>query len=335
MAWGKVSYLRGGDMRRREFITLVGVAVIWPLAASAQQKAMPVIGILTTTAATPTPHAVAAFLGDLRDLGYVAGSNLAITFLGSASRPERPPRLAAELVEQRVDVIFCTGSEAAVAAKQATDSIPVVMLSKDPVGVGLVASNAHPGGNITGLELPTVDGKRVELVKELIPGIARITAIWDPDDPTAAAPLGMIVSLAQALGMHVESLEVRDATAFEGAFDAAARSDAEAILVVPSPLFSAEVVHIAELALRQRMPVMFYADIFPRAGGLISYGPDFPAIFRRAAYYVDRILKGAKPGDLPVELPTKFDLVINLRTAKALGLTVPQLLLARADEVIE
>jgi putative tryptophan/tyrosine transport system substrate-binding protein len=175
----------------------------------------------------------------------------------------------------------------------------------------------------------------VELVKELIPGIARIAAIWDPDDPTAAAPLGMIVSLAQALGMHVEGLEVRDATAFEGAFDAAARSDAEAILVVPSPLFSAEVVRIAELALRQRMPVMFYADIFPRAGGLISYGPDFPAIFRRAAYYVDRILKGAKPGDLPVELPTKFDLVINLRTAKALGLTVPQLLLARADEVIE
>ena len=322
-------------MRRRDFITLVGgAAAAWPIAARAQQTKVPVLGILTTNSFTLTPE-LAAFQKSLSELGYVAGKNLAITIFGSDNRPERLPSLAAEPVKQRVDVIFCPGSEAAVAAKQATASMPIVMLSKDPVGVGLVASHAHPGGNVTGLDLLPQDGKRVELVKELIPGLARIAAIWDPDDPAAAASLRMIVSTAQGLGMHVESLEVRDATAFEGAFDAAARSGAEVILAVSTPLFGAEVVRIAELELRQQMPVMFYADTFPHAGVLMSYGPDFPAIYRRAAYYVDRILKGARPADLPVELPTKFDLVINLRIPKALGLTVPQLLLAQADEVIE
>jgi putative tryptophan/tyrosine transport system substrate-binding protein len=329
-----VSY-PGGDMRRREFITLVGgVIVIWPLAALAQQRKVPVIGILTTNSSTLTPE-LAAFQQDLSDLGYLAGDSLAITLLGSDNQPERLPSLAAKLVEQKVDVIFCTGSEAAVAAKRATTSIPIVMLSKDPVGVGLVASHAHPGGNITGLDLASPDGKRVELLKELIPGIARIAVIWDPDDPAAATPLGMIVAAARALGMEVQPLEVRDASALDGAFDAATRGGAQAVLAVGTPLFGVQVVRIAELASRQRMPMMFYAANFPHAGGLMSYGPDFPAIFRRAAYYVDRILKGAKPGDLPVELPTKFDLVINLRTAKALALTVPQLLLAQADEVIE
>jgi putative tryptophan/tyrosine transport system substrate-binding protein len=324
-----------GDTRRREFIALVGgVMAIWPFAALGQQGKVPVIGILTTNSSTLTPE-LAAFQKNLSDLGYVVGSNLAMTIFGSDNRPERLPSLATELVKQKVDVIFCTGSEAAVAAKQATASIPIVMLSKDPVGVGLVASHAHPGGNITGLDLPPVDGKRVELLKELIPGIARIAAIWDPDDRAAVAPLGMIVAAAQTLGMEVQRLEVRDASAFEVAFDAAARDGAQAVLAVGTPLFGAQVVRIAELALRQRMPTMFYASSFPHAGGLISYGPDFAAIFRRLAYYVHRILMGAKPGDLPVELPTKFDLVINLRTAKALDLTVPQLLLAQADEVIE
>jgi putative ABC transport system substrate-binding protein len=234
-------------------------------------------------------------------------------------------------------VIVASGSEATLAASKATTAIPIVMESSNPLGLGIVASLARPGGNITGLSLlaPEVSGKRVEILKQILPGITRVAVLLNPDDPGVAFSLKETEAAARSTALKLQILKVQDAAALDNAFQAAARERAEAIIVLPAPLMNVQAGRIAELALKNRLPTIYFSDDLPKAGGLVSYGVSATAIYRRLAYYVDRILKGANPGDLPVEQPTKFELVINLKTAKALGLTIPQALLLRADEVIQ
>ena len=324
-------------MRRRELITAIVVApVLWPALLRAQSaKPAPRIGVLAQFGAAS--RFSAEFREAMRDLGYVEGQNLAIEFASSAGRPDRLPSLAAELVKRRVDVIVASGSEATLAARNATTTIPIVMTSSNPLGLGIVASLARPGGNITGLSLlaPEVSGKRVEILKQILPGITTVAVLLYPDDPGVAFSLKETEAAARSTGLKLQILKVQDAAAPDNAFQAAARERAEAIIVLPAPLMNVEAGRIAELALKNRLPTIYFSDDLPKAGGLVSYGVSPSAIYRRLAHYVDRILKGANPGELPIEQPTKFDLVINLKTAKALGLTISQSLLLRADEVIQ
>jgi len=245
--------------------------------------------------------------------------------------------LAADLVKAGVDVIFANGSEATRAARQATTSIPIVMTSSNPLGLGFVASLARPEGNITGVSLmaPEGSGKRLELLKEIVPGLVNIAVFWNPSDPGAASSLKETVAAAEAIGLKPQILKTFDGNSIDAAFEDAVKQGAQAVVQLPTPQISIHLQRIADLALKNRLPAMYISDEFPKAGGLVSYGVNLAALFRRAAYYVDRILKGAKPADLPVEQPTKFELVINLKTAKALGLVIPPTLLATADEVIE
>jgi putative ABC transport system substrate-binding protein len=324
-------------VRRRDFvISMVAGAVLWPALSRAQsRKPAPRIGILAQFGVAS--RFSLEFREGMRELGYVEGRNLAIEFASAAGRPDRLPDLARELVKLKVDVIVASGSEATLAARNATTAIPIVMTSSNPLGIGIVASLARPGGNITGLSLlaPEVSGKRVEILKQILPGIARAAVLLYPDDPGVAFSLKETEAAARATGLKLQIVETRNAAAFDDAFEAAARERAEAVIVLPAPLMNVEAGRIAELALKYRLPTIYFSDEFAKAGGLVSYGVSLPASYRRLAYYVDRILKGAHPGDLPVEQPTKFDLVINMKTAKALGLTVPQSLLLRADEVIQ
>jgi putative ABC transport system substrate-binding protein len=273
----------------------------------------------------------------MRDLGYAEGQNLVIEFASAAGRSDRLPGLAAELVKLRVDVIVASGSEATLAARKATTAIPIVMTSSNPLGLGFVASLARPGGNVTGLSLlaPEVSGKRVEMLKEILPGITRVAVLLSPDNPGVAFSLKETESAAQSTALRLQILKVQDAATFDNAFQAATRERAEAIIVLPAPLMNVQAGRIAELALKNRLPTIYFSGELPRAGGLVSYGVSLPAVYRRLAYFVDRILKGANPGAIPIEQPTRFELVINLKTAKALGLTIPQSLLLRADEVIQ
>jgi putative tryptophan/tyrosine transport system substrate-binding protein len=316
-------------MRRREFITLIGGAAAWPVAARAQR--MWRIGILGW-ASVPLPYKE-SFQEGMRDLGYIERENLIIEGREGSSASE-----AADLVKLRVDVIFAAGgSEATRAARQETTNIPIVTISSNPVGLGLIASLAQPGGNITGLSLqsPEASGKRLELLKQMVPRLARISLLSNPHDPGTAFQLQETQAAAATLGLNVQVLEMRDGNAFEDAFEAAGKGNAEAVVPLPAPLMDAGAGRIAELALKHRLPTMYHTDILPRAGGLMSYGVSLASVYKRAAYYVDRILKGTRPADLPVEQPTKFDLTINLKTATALGIEVPPTLLGRADEVIE
>jgi putative tryptophan/tyrosine transport system substrate-binding protein len=321
-------------MRRREFIGLLGSAAAGlPFAARAQQQPQRTwrIGILGS-ATVPLPFRD-AFQQGMRDRGYVEGQNLIIE-----DRADSSPSHAADLVKLRVDVIFAAGgSQATRAARQETTDIPVVTISSNPVVLGFVASLARPGGNVTGLSLqtPEVSGKRLELLKKMVPRIATVALLGNPNDPGTVYQLQETQAAAVVLALNVQLFETRDDNAFEDAFRAAAKKDAEAVVPLPAPLMDASAGRIAELALKHRLPTMYHTDVLPRAGGLMSYGVSLVSVYKRAAYYVDRILKGSKPADLPVEQPTKFDLIINLRTAKALGLEVPPLLLAIADEVIE
>jgi putative tryptophan/tyrosine transport system substrate-binding protein len=321
------------SVRRREFITLLaGAALAWPLAAHAQQPArMPRIGVLV-----PSNRQEAIRQG-LRDLGYVEGRNMLIEYR-PADPPDRLPGFAAELVALKVDVIVAGGSQAVLAAQQATKTIPIVMAaSSDPVGTGFVASLARPGGNITGQSLlsPELSGKRLELLKEVVAGVSVVAVLWNPDDPPAAISLRETQIAADTLGIKVESVMVRTPDDFERAFASAAKSHPQALIALPAPLMTIHAGRIADLALRDRLPSIALNSEFPQAGILMSYGPNTQDLYRRATVYADKILKGAKPADLPVEQPTKFELVINLKTAKALGITLPPSLLARADEVIE
>jgi len=273
----------------------------------------------------------------ISELGDVEGQNIAFEIRSADGRPERLPGLAAELVRLKVDVLVASSNVAVAAAQKATTSIPIVMTNtSDPVALGFVASLARPGGNITGLTIqaPDVAGKTLQLLREAVPGLARSAVLWDTSFPGRQA-LSELEAAARALEIHLQLVEVGSPGEIEGAFDAVARDRTRAVFIAGSPMQFGERARIAELAVKRRLATMCVLREYVEAGCLIGYGASLVDGFRRAAYFVDRILKGAKPADLPVEQPTKFELVINLKTAKALGLTIPQSLLLRADEVIQ
>jgi putative ABC transport system substrate-binding protein len=326
-------------MKRREFITLLGgAAASLPLVLRAQQPAkLPTIGFLG--AGTPSTYSqwVAAFMQQLRERGWIEGRNIAIELRWAEGKNERYADIAAEFVRLNVDVIVTTGTAAVVAAKQATSVIPIVFTSAgDPVATGLVASLARPGGNVTGMsnQLPDLAGKRLELLREIIPDLHRLAILTNVGNPIGVLEMGEVRAAARTLGLEILPLEIRRAEDIGPAFEAL-KDRADALYVVAEPLLSGNHVRISTLALGARLPTLLGIRDYVEAGGLVSYGPNTPDLFRRAADLVDKILRGAKPKDIPVEQPAKFDLVINLTTAKALGLTIPPTLLARADEVIE
>jgi putative ABC transport system substrate-binding protein len=326
-------------MRRREFIKVItGSAVVWPFAARAQQAGKTYkIGWLSAGSFERSP-ALAAFLDALRELGWIEGKTFAFERRHAEDRPERLPELAAELVQLNVDVIVGVGTLAPLAAKRATTTIPIVMANAgDPLGTGLVASLARPGGNVTGMSLmaPDLGGKRLELLKELLPRLARVAVLWNAANPYPAHVFKELQAAGRTLGTEVQSLEVRDPDDFDGAFETVQRQHPDALITIEDPLTFDHRKRIADFAVGQQLPSLSGLSEFAAAGGLISYGANNADLFRRAAGYVDKILKGAKPADLPVQQPSKFELVINLKTAKALGITIPPSLLARADQVIE
>ena len=310
-----------------------------PAVAGAQQAVrIPSVGFLSAFSPADVPFWREGFRRGLRDLGYVEGHNIAVEYLYAEGVPERLPGLAAELIRRKMDIIVVETTPASLAAKQATTTIPIVMtIAADPVRSGLVSNLARPGGNITGLslQLPEVTAKRLQLLREIIPSVSRVAILWNLHSPITQSQLKAAEAAASKLGISVETLGVRGADDFEKALHAARRRGAGALLVLDDFLITRYIQQIAVLTAKAGLPAMAGITGFGEAGGLISYGPNFPAISRRAATYVDRILKGAKPGDLAIEQPTNFELVINLKTAKALGLTVPPSLLLRTDRVIE
>jgi putative ABC transport system substrate-binding protein len=329
-------------MNRREFVSGV---VFGLLAAPLAGEAQPTRNVRTVGFFGPPPSAgglVQAFQQGLRDLGYVEGQDIRIEYrytdVALQGHPDLFPRLAAELVRLKPDVLVVSVTEAALAAKKATSTIPIVMVSvPDPVAAGLVASLARPGGNVTGLSRETRDviGKTLQLLKEALPETARVHLLVNPTDPLSSTGVAEAERAAKSLGVQLKIVEARAPTELEGAFSPIHADRADALLVVGGAGFYLNRTQIVSLALRNRLPSAFQNREFVEAGGLLSYAPSTVANYRRAAFFVDKILKGAKPADLPVEQPTKFELVINLKTAKALGLTIPPSLLLRADEVIQ
>jgi putative ABC transport system substrate-binding protein len=325
------------EMKRRAFLTLLGgSAVSWPLAARAQQPAkLPTICYLGGGGSINQRAWVDAFVQRLRELGWIEGRTVVIEYRWAEGRSERAAETAAEFVRLKADVIVTDGTPSIVAAKQATSVIPIVFAAAgDPVGSGLVASLARPGGNVTGLSVQAADlaGKRLEILREVIPGLRRLAIMSRIGSPTAQRREAQ--AAAHTLGLEVVPAEIRRAEDIAPAFDAL-KGRADALYVFGDPLMATNRIRINTLAQGARLPTIYSQREFVEAGGLMSYGPNFPDLHRRAAEYVDKILRGAKPGDLPVEQPTKFDFIINLTTAKALGLEIPSTLLARADEVIE
>jgi putative ABC transport system substrate-binding protein len=326
-------------MKRRDFITLVGgAATAWPLAARGQQTAKPpTVGVLGPGTPSSYGQWVATFVRRLHELGWIEGRTVTIEYRWAEGRTERAADIAAEFVQRRVDVIVTSGTGTVLAAKQATSVIPIVFAAAgDPVGTGIIAGLARPGGNITGLSGQTSDaaGKRLELLREVVAGLRRLAIIGNVGNPLTVLEIGEVQAAARTLGLEVISLEIRRGEDIVPAFEAL-NGRAEALYVVLDPLTNTHRIRINTLALAARLPTMHGSREFVEAAGLMSYGTNFSDLWRRAGDYVDKILHGAKPGDIPVEQPTKFDLVINLTTAKALGLAVPPSLLARADEVIE
>jgi ABC-type uncharacterized transport system substrate-binding protein len=325
-------------MKRREFISLLGSAAAWPLAARAQQAGkLATIGCLVP--GTPSSHGqwFAVFVQRLRELGWIEGRTVAVEYRWAEGRSERFAEIAAEFVQRKVDVIVTASTAAVLAAKQATSVIPIVFAAAgDPVGIGLVASLARPGGNVTGLSLQQIEtvGKRLELLREVVPGLGRLAVLANVGNPTVVLDMGEVQATARTLGLEVITLEIRRGEDIAPAFEAL-KGRAEALYVVIDPLVGTHRIRINTLVLAARLPTMHTQREAVELGGLMSYGANFPDLFRRAADYADKILRGAKPADIPVEQPTKFDLVINLTTAKALGLTIPESFLLRADEVIE
>jgi putative ABC transport system substrate-binding protein len=327
-------------MKRREFVTLLGgAAAAWPLAARAQQPAGKIfrIGFVGLPTADSLPKRPEAFRAGLRDLGYQEGRNFNIEYRWANEQYERLPALFAEMVGLNVDVIVTHGTPGILAAKQATTTIPIVFAAAgDAVASGLVSSLPRPGGNVTGLTYfnPELAAKRLELLKEVLPGLTDVGILSNPANPFDEAIVPAMRLTAQALKLTLHQYGVRARAEFESAFSAMAARHVGALVVLDDATLIANASAVAKLALQQRLPSSGWPD-FAAAGGLMAYGVNFPDMFRRAATFVDRILKGAKPADLPVERSTKFELVVNLRTAKALSIEVPPTLLARADEVIE
>jgi ABC-type uncharacterized transport system substrate-binding protein len=325
-------------MRRREFLGALGGAAAWPLAAHAQQpRKLPTIGFLGATTASGASQWTAAFVQRLRELGWIEGRTIAIEYRWAEGRTERYTEIATEFVRLKVDIIATWGTAGVIAAQQATSVIPIVFaLAGDPVGTGLVTSLARPGGNVTGLSSQQSDigGKRLELLREIFATVRRLAVLANVDSPPAVLDMREVQVAARTLGIEAATFEIRRAEDIAPAFEAL-QGRADALYVCGDPLVNANRIRIGSLALGARLPGMYVAREFVEAGGLMSYGPNYPGLFRRAADYVDRILRGAKPADLPVEQPTKFDLVINLKTAKALGLDVSLSLQQRADEMIE
>ncbi len=324
-------------MQRRKFLGILGCAAAWPVAARAQAGKSATIGFLGANTASVQQHYTAAMVQRLRELGWIEGRNLAIEYRWAEGRYGRSPGLVAELVQRKVDVIVTHAPPNVVAAKRVTSEIPIVFAAVgDPVGVGLVASLARPGGNITGLSLQSADlaGKRLELLREILPGMRRLAVLGNADSPNNVMERGEIQRAARTFGLEVVVPDVRTAQEIAPAIETL-KTRADALFVQTDPLTNTNRLQINTLALGARLPTNFGVREFAEAGGLMSYGPSFADLFRRAGDFVDKILRGAKPGDLPVEQPTKFELVINLKTAKALGLSISPTLLARADEVIE
>jgi putative ABC transport system substrate-binding protein len=326
-------------MRRREFIALLGSAVAgWPPAARAQQPGrLPTIGFLGQSTRSAASEWVAAFGQRLRELGWIEGRNVAVEYRWAEGREERYAEVAAELVRLKVDAIVTSGTPAVLASKQATSVIPIIFATAgDPVGNKLVASLAQPGGNVTGLSTLGADlaGKRLELLREVIPGLGRLAVMGNVGNPFTVLEMGEVQEAAGKLGLAVITLEIRQAQDIAPAFEAL-KARSQALYVCTDALANTNRIRINILAAAARLPTMHGSRDYVEAGGLMSYGVNYPDLFRRAADYVDKILRGTNPGNIPVEQPTKFDLVINLVTAKALGLAVPPALLVRADEVLE
>jgi putative tryptophan/tyrosine transport system substrate-binding protein len=321
-------------MRRREFITLLGGAAAWPLAARAQQ--MPVIGFLHPS--SPDPYRLRAFHQGLKDAGFVEGESVAIDYRWADNRIDRLPALAAELVQRRVAVIATGGAPAVFAAKEATTTIPVLfVLGEDPVGLGLVTSLARPGGNLTGINFFVAElaAKRLELLRELVPGAARIAVLVNPSNVTTESVLRDMGQAARAMGLQIQVFKVSSIREIDAAFATLTRERADGLFVANDPFFIDRRVQLAQLAAHHALPAIHQDRLFAEVGGLMSYGASVGDALRQVGVYAGRILKGAKPGDLPVVQPTKFELVINASTARMLGLAVPDKLLATADEVIE
>jgi putative ABC transport system substrate-binding protein len=325
-------------MRRREFIALFGgAAAVWPRAARAQPTAMPERGCVGATTVLGASARTAAFVEQLRKLGWVDGQTIMIQYRWAEGRVDRAAEIAAEFVQLKVDVIVTSGVPGVLAAKRATSAIPIVFtVVADPIGSGLVASLARPGGNITGLSNQSTDiaGKRLDLLREVIPGLRRLAIIADVDNPESVIELREVQMAAAKVGIEVIVLGIRKEEDVASAF-AMLNGRAEALYVTADPLINTNRAQIHTSAVAARLPTVYNAKEFVEAGGLLSYGPDFLDLSRRAAELVDKILRGTKPGDIPVEQPTKFELVVNLTTAKALGLPIPESFLSRADEVIE
>jgi putative ABC transport system substrate-binding protein len=326
-------------VRRRDLITrLGGAAAVWPLAASAQQRAkLPTIGFLGQSTRSASSEWVSAFVQRLRELGWIENSTITIDYRWGEGLSERAAEIAAEFVRLKVDVIVTSGTPQVVAAKQATSVIPIVFATAgDPVGNGLVASLARPGGNVTGLATMMADlaGKRLELLRQVVPGLSRVAIMGNVGNPFTVLELGEVQAAASTLGLEVDTLEIQQAQDIAPAFEAL-KGRAGALYVCIDALVSTNRIRIDTLAVGAGLPTIYGSRDYVEAGGLMSYGANYPDQFRRAADFVDKILRGAKPADIPVEQPTRFDLVVNLTTAKALGLTIPPAILDLADEVIE
>jgi putative tryptophan/tyrosine transport system substrate-binding protein len=325
-------------MKRREVITLIGGAAAWPLAAWAQQPGkLPTIGFLGATTPSVASQWVAAFVQRLRQLGWTEGRNVAIEYRWAEGLSERYTEIAAEFVRLKVDVIFTHGTPAAILAKRATSLIPIVFTGVgDPVGTGIVASLARPGDNVTGQSslTPDIAGKRLELLREVVPGLSRLGIFGNVDNANAVLEMDEVQAAARTLAFAVVKLGIRRSEDIVPAFEAF-KGGADALYIAGDQLVLTNGIRINILAAAARLPTAYISREYVQSGGLMSYGPNYADLYRRAAEYVDKILRGAKPGELPVEQPTKFDLVINLTTAKALGLTIPETFLLRADEVID
>ena len=325
-------------MKRREFLGVMSGAAVWPFSARAQQSGrLPTIGFLGANTAVAQREFTDAFVQRLRELGWIEGRNVAIEYRWAEGRFDRSPAIIAELLGLKVDIIVTHATGNVVAAKQATSSTPIVFTAVgDPVGSGLVASLARPGGNVTGLSLQQNDtaGKRLEILREIVPGLRRLAFLYHTTNPQHASELSEVQSAARSLGVDVARAEVVRSEDIAPAVEAL-KDRAEALYVPTSPLFNIHRVGISTIAQGARLPTIYGSREYVEAGGLISFGTSFPDLFRRAGDYVDKILRGAKPADLPIEQPTKFELFVNLTTARALGLKIPETFLARADRVIE